>query len=71
MNTSEQHKATQSSCKLVLFLCPILTDHTGFVGTNLYLLNLPINMYYRDELNIDGGKHVFACLNKLRIILNE
>ena len=47
------------------------TDHTGFVGTNLYLLNLPINMHYRDELNIDGAKHVFACLNKLRIILNE
>ena len=50
MNTSERHKEMQSSCKLVLFLCPILTDHTGFVGTNLYLLNLPINMYYRDEL---------------------
>ena len=71
MNTSEQHKAMQSSCKLVLFLCPVLTDHTGFVRTNLYLLNLPINMHYRDELNIDGGKHVLACLHKLRIILNE
>ena len=71
MNTSEQHKAMQSSCKLVLFLCPVLTDHTGFVGTNLYLLNLPIYMHYRDELNIDGGKHAFASLNKLRIILNE
>ena len=71
MNTSEQHKAMQSSCKLVLLLCPVLTEHIGFVGTNLYLLNLPINMHYRDELNIDEGKHVFACLNKLRIILNE
>ena len=71
MNTSERYKAMQSSCKLVLFLCPVLTDRTGFVGTNLYLLNLQLNIHYRDELNIDGGKHVFACLNKLRIILNE
>ena len=71
MNTSEQHKAMQSSCKLVLLLCPVLTEHIGFVGTNLYLLNLPINMHYQDELNIDGGKHVLACLDKLRIILNE
>ena len=71
MNTSERHKGMQSSCKLVLLLCPVLTEHTGFVGTNLYLLNLSINIHYRDELNIDGGKHVFACLNKLRINLNE
>ena len=60
MNTSERHKAMQSSCKLVLFLCPVLTEHTGFVGTTLYLLNLPIHMQYRDELNIEGGKHVLA-----------
>ena len=71
MNSSEHQKEMQASCKLVLFLCPVLTYHTGFVGTNLYHLNLPINMHYRDELNIDEGKHVFACLNKLRIILNE
>ena len=49
MNTSERHKAMQSSCKLVLFLCAVLTDHTGFLGTNLYLLNLPINMHYQYE----------------------
>ena len=30
-------------------------------GTTLYLLNFPINMHYRDELNIDGGKDVLAC----------
>ena len=71
MNTSEQHKAMQSSCKLFLFLFPVLPDQTGFVGTTLYLLNLPINMHYRDEVNLGGGKHVFAYLNKLRIILNE
>ena len=29
--------------------------------TAVYLLNFPINMHYRDELNIDGGNHVFAC----------
>ena len=61
MNSSEHHKKMQASCKLVLFLCPVLTDRTGFVGTNLYLLTLPLNMHYRDELNIDGGKHVLAC----------
>ena len=29
--------------------------------TDLYLLNLPIKMRYRYELNIDRGKHVLGC----------
>ena len=28
--------------------------------TFLYLLDFPINIYYRDKLNIEGGKHVLA-----------
>ena len=29
--------------------------------TALYLINFPIKMHYRYELNVDGGKHILAC----------
>ena len=29
--------------------------------TALYLINFPIKMHYRYELNVDGGKDILAC----------